>query len=133
MLDTLPEHVAVIDAGGDILTVNEAWRRFGLQNGSSGGATGGSANYYAACRNATGPARDEADAALRGIQAVAEGALPRFLLEYVCQTPTEMLWFTNDGEPPRPAGRRRARRPRRRLGADALQDAGLYGFSHGLR
>lgn len=100
VLDTLPEHVAVIDAGGDILMVNEAWRRFGLeQNGPAGGATGVSANYYAACRNATGPSRDEADAALSGIQAVAAGALPRFSLEYVCQTPTETLWFTMTASP----------------------------------
>lgn len=100
VLDTFTEHVAVIDTEGNILMVNEAWRRFGRQQDSrSEEATGVSANYFAACRNATGHARSEAFAALRGIEAVAKGVLPQFSLEYVCQTPAEMLWFTLTAAP----------------------------------
>ena len=33
MLNALSAHIAVLDSAGRILSVNEAWRRFGRQNG----------------------------------------------------------------------------------------------------
>ena len=94
MLDTLPQHVALVGPDGIVLQVNEAWYRFGLENGSrSAAATGVAADYFGVCERATGPDRREADAALHGMQAVLGGALPRFSLEYGCATPTRMRWF----------------------------------------
>lgn len=94
VLDTLPQHVALLGADGTVLQVNRAWHRFGHLNGSrSEAATGVRSNYFAVCERATGPARHEADAALQGMRAVLSGALPRFSLEYGCQTPTQRLWF----------------------------------------
>ena len=67
MLDTLPQHVALVGPDGLVLQVNEAWHRFGLENGGrSAAATGVAANYFGVCERATGPDRREADAALRG-------------------------------------------------------------------
>ncbi len=92
-LDTLAEHIAVIDTEGTILMVNKAWRRFGCDAGSDEAKVGVSANYFEACRNATGQARGQAYALLRGLEAVASGTLREFSLEYACELPTETLWF----------------------------------------
>lgn len=103
-LDTLAEHVAVIDTNGTILMINEAWRRFGCKSGGNEANIGVSANYFEVCRNATGQARREAYATLRGLEAVANGTLREFSLEYACQTPTETLWFNVSGKPLRTPG-----------------------------
>lgn len=36
ILNALPAHIALLDAQGKILTVNEAWRRFATANGLMG-------------------------------------------------------------------------------------------------
>ncbi|CAA9584174.1 MAG: diguanylate cyclase/phosphodiesterase (GGDEF & EAL domains) with PAS/PAC sensor(s) [uncultured Truepera sp.] len=93
VLDTLPEHVAIVTGGGTVSLVNEAWRRFGRENGGCPEHIGVASNYFEVCQRATGSARSEARAALHGMQAVMGGALPQFSLEYACKTPTELLWF----------------------------------------
>lgn len=99
-LDTFPEHVAVINAQGTILLVNEAWRRFSCEyNRDAQAKTGVSANYFEVCRNVAGEESGEAYATLRGLQAIADGTLPEFSLEYACKTPTEVLWFTVAARP----------------------------------
>ena len=99
-LDTFPEHVAVIDVQGTIVMVNEAWRQFSCKHSNRGEAkTGVSANYFEVCRNTTGEARSEAYATLKGLQAVADGTLPEFSLEYTCWTPTGVLWFSVAARP----------------------------------
>lgn len=98
-LDTLAEHVAVISTEGTILLVNEAWRRFGCEHGGVETKVGVAANYFEVCRNATGRTRDEAHAVLSGLEAIANGTLCEFSLEYACPTPTETLWFMVSGKP----------------------------------
>lgn len=98
-LDTLAEHVAVIDTKGTILMVNRAWRRFACNSGGDEAKVGVSANYFEVCRHAVGQARREAYATLEGLEAVAAGTLPEFSLEYPCQTPDETLWFAVSGKP----------------------------------
>ena len=55
VLDALPAQVAVLDRRGVIIAVNEAWRRFALENGGSPGLRVGlGLDYLAICRNAMG-------------------------------------------------------------------------------
>ncbi len=91
--DSLTAHVAVLDARGAILTVNEAWRRFASENGGGPSCSAG-ADYLAVCANAAGGrAEGEAGAALRGIRAVLAGERRYFELEYPCDSPSETRWF----------------------------------------
>jgi PAS domain-containing protein len=46
-LDSMPAHTAVLDDGGEIIAVNEAWRRFARENGSGTDFVG--VNYLEIC------------------------------------------------------------------------------------
>lgn len=94
ILDSLRDHVAVIDADGRITAVNDAWMTFARDNGApdvEGVSVG--ANYLAVCRLAIGEGDSAVQAALAGIEAVLEGSIDHFTTEYECSSPTERRWF----------------------------------------
>ncbi|MFU8807392.1 MAG: PAS domain S-box protein, partial [Bradymonadaceae bacterium] len=84
VLNAMPAHIALLDSKGQVVTVNEAWRRFGEKNGFMGVDFGVGTNYLEACRD-----DPEVEA---GIRAVLGGA-PRFSKEYPSHSPTEERWF----------------------------------------
>ncbi len=94
VLDSLQQHVTLLDAEGNIVRVNQAWREFALANGGSADlADPLGMNYMTACRsNAVQPSGD-GDAAASGIEAVLAGRLPSFELEYPCHGPDGLRWF----------------------------------------
>jgi PAS domain S-box-containing protein len=61
--------------------------------------SGVGAIYLAACRSDIDDPLHTATAAHDGIQAVLTGALPRFTLEYACNTPTQQRWFSMSALP----------------------------------
>ncbi|MFI3120992.1 MAG: PAS domain S-box protein [Methylococcaceae bacterium] len=89
ILNSLTSHIAVLDAQGVIVTVNDAWRQFAKENGllESGRAMLG-ANYMDDCKHG-----EEANAAKAGIAAVLKGESEIFHLEYACHSPTQQRWF----------------------------------------
>ena len=98
VIDSLPEHVAVLDVHGTVRQVNHAWHSFAEQNDSTaggtgsptGGAVGVGANYLAVLARATTP--DALDV-LRGLQQVLSGRSDHFRVTYPCHSPTEQRWF----------------------------------------
>jgi two-component system CheB/CheR fusion protein len=93
VLDSLVEHVAVVDKQGTILQVNAAWRRFAQRNGDESLETSGpGSNYLRVCAQA---ALEDADArrAHDGLAAVLQGSLPLFTLQYPCHTEHSRHWF----------------------------------------
>jgi PAS domain-containing protein len=54
ILDSMPVHVALVDAKGWIIAVNEAWRRFGRQNGITHPSACVGRNYLTVCNEAAG-------------------------------------------------------------------------------
>lgn len=106
ILNALMYHIAVVDAAGTILAVNEAWLRFALESGITDiTQIGPGANYLDVCRTAIDRDRDELAArALQGIIGVIQGTLPRFYLEYPCHAPDAQRWFTMHVSPFRRAG-----------------------------
>lgn len=92
VLDSLPEHVAVLDAHGAITMVNQAWRAFAQANGDLALArTGPGTNYLQVCGGAL---QDEyARRACDGLADVLAGRRERFSLRYPCHSPTEERWF----------------------------------------
>jgi hypothetical protein len=91
LLDDLPAHAAILDAEGNVVHVNGAWRRFGEDNGLEDAAYGVGSNYLDVCRTALGdPFADEAHQAL---ERVLDGRLERFAFTYPCHSPSEKRWF----------------------------------------
>jgi len=93
VLSALSAHIAVLDRDGTITAVNQAWLRFAAANGDPDGArTGVGINYLDTCRRVRGTC-PEAAQVLRGIEAVMEGSVREFTLEYPCHGPDEQRWF----------------------------------------
>jgi two-component system CheB/CheR fusion protein len=103
VLDSLPEQVAVLDAGGVIRLVNAAWRRFAADNGGSLAARSDiGRNYLAVCE----PTSEDpyAAEALAGLRSVLEGRSEAFSLRYPCHSPTMQRWFLMHVRPLRQPG-----------------------------
>ena len=93
VLGSLAAHIAVLDRDGNIIAVNEAWKRFAHENGNHPDISGVGINYLEVCRRSQERHNDDARDALNGIQAVLEGTLDDFVLEYSCHSPDEKRWF----------------------------------------
>ncbi|CAO3417470.1 chemotaxis protein CheB [Azospirillum doebereinerae] len=94
VLNSLPEHIAVIDRDGRIVTVNAAWRRFGDANGAPGlEHSGVGASYLAACGVGGGDADEVARAVDEGLRLMLAGEQTQFTIEYPCHSKTEKRWF----------------------------------------
>ena len=76
-MDSLQTHVAVIDADGEVLAVNDAWRRFEEELGSGDGLLG--EHYFTDAATTADPVRLRARA---GIEAVLDGRAPGFSMQY---------------------------------------------------
>ena len=94
VLNSLSAHVAVVDATGKIIAVNEAWSRYAQEGrGREIDRVGIGANYLDACRAVSETACPEAQAARQGIARVLTGDSSSFELEYACHGPHEEHWF----------------------------------------
>lgn len=93
-LDSLPEHVCVIDSTGVVLTVNRAWRTFAQVHAEPAllHALEG-ANYLHACAQVQGAQAVDARALAAGIQCVVKAQQETFTMEYACDAPTQARWF----------------------------------------
>ncbi len=94
VLDSLTAHIAVLDAHGNILAVNQAWRAFSTVNGAPATNSSAAENYLAVCEATTGPEAEIARQVAQGIRDVIDGRRVRFECEYPCHTPQEQLWFS---------------------------------------
>ncbi len=138
VLDALPALVALLDADGTIVLVNESWRRVAVAEGLRDPQYGVGSNYLKICDAVTGPDADEAQRAVSGIRAVLSGATGQFSMEYSLQARNGTQWYLLLVTPVGIAGRagasvmhldvtarRLAEGMTRRLGAamDAITDA----------
>jgi PAS domain S-box-containing protein len=93
VLDGLAQHIAVLDREGTIVLVNEAWRRFGRENGLASPQSCLRESYLEACAKAADRQVPFARQAFDGIQAVTEGRTLEFELAYPCPSPSAERWF----------------------------------------
>jgi PAS domain S-box-containing protein len=94
LLDALPALTVVVDYRGDIVAANEAWRRFGRENGAGPAvAEGVGQNYFAICRDAALAGCPPDTRAATGITRVLRRELPIFTLDYACHGREEQRWF----------------------------------------
>ncbi len=99
ILNSLTAHIAVLDNSRTIVAVNEAWRRFALENGRESAADCVGLNYFEVCRQADLQGEREALEAINGIQAVLDGTQASFMLEYPCHSPDKKRWFVMTATP----------------------------------
>lgn len=94
LLDSLPIQVAIIDWRGTILQVNEAWQRFGEENGASPADIAGvGRDYLEVCRTAVRAGCREAAQFLEGFAALQLGETEGIEVDYPCHSPQRQRWF----------------------------------------
>jgi PAS domain S-box-containing protein len=87
-LDALDSHVAVLDAGGKIIHVNEQWRRFSTRFGDGRDHVG--ENYVEVCERAGEPHAQDVAGQLREVLA---GEREEVRFEYPCHDASARRWF----------------------------------------
>jgi len=98
-LDGLTFHITILDAAGNILAVNDAWRTFAEANGCCCPTPAGlcsayaGQNYLQVCEQVQGKDSAEAMQVAEGIGRVLRGEREFFTLEYPCHAPWEQRWF----------------------------------------
>lgn len=95
VLNSLSSHIAVLDAAGNIVAVNEAWKQFGIQNGATSlQRTETGSNYYNACKKSGEAGIETALEVLQGMKDVMDEKISFFHSEYPCHSPNEQRWFS---------------------------------------
>lgn len=95
VLDSLTAHIAVLDADGVIVGVNEPWRRFAQENAGDNRNCYIGSNYLQVCETAAQRDGDETAATIaEGLRAVLRHEREVFTLEYPCSSPAEDRWYT---------------------------------------
>ncbi|WP_168734883.1 PAS domain-containing protein [Deinococcus sp. KSM4-11] len=89
-LDAVPSALAVLDHGGLIVEVNQAWHRFNHDNGLLPPHAAVGSNYLQACE--TGQSTD-GQAAAEGIRKVISGEMAEYFQVYPCHSTHEHRWF----------------------------------------
>jgi len=91
ILNALPAHIALLDGRGQVVEVNDAWRRYGRDHGLESDSIG--TNYLDICEQARGSSAEEAADVARAICAILAGQSDHYSLEYPCHGPDEQRWF----------------------------------------
>ena len=93
ILNALPAHIALLDAQGIIVSVNEAWRHFDGAHVLQGPQHGIGRNYLHFCDTAGGEGVTEAQRVAAGIRAVLAGERKHFSVEYASRSLLGPGWF----------------------------------------
>ena len=93
IIDSLSAQIAILDKRGIILETNRAWREFGMENDFPGDVGARGLNYLEVCDQASGKGAAVANRAAQGIRSVMTGKSGEFTMEYLCDTPTQNMWF----------------------------------------
>ena len=92
VVDSVSDHIAVIDHKGNICFTNRAWGVFAERNECAITQDWRGVNYLAACDKASKTGDELAVQAATGIRQVIDGA-DNFYYEYPCHGPSEQRWF----------------------------------------
>lgn len=92
ILNSIEQEIAVIQKNGHIVYVNEAWVRFGANNGLPR-ANWLQSNYLEICAKAASSHEPHVRLIQAGLAAVIGGHQASFSHEYPCHSPDEKRWF----------------------------------------
>ena len=92
-LNALPAHIAIIDAKGNIVSVNAAWKRFAEENGWSSSLGGVELNYFSLFNSSTEDETTDDLIVSQVVEEVIAGNTDNFYLEYPFKSLSEKRWF----------------------------------------
>ncbi len=93
ILNSIVEHIVVIDKTGKLVYVNDSWVTFGENNSKSASEDWTCANYLTVCDNSAETEDIYGKQAAKGIRSVINKEKADFYLEYPCHSPDEKRWF----------------------------------------
>ena len=93
LVDSITEHIVVIDEQGRILFVNRSWVNFGVANGCSSSFSWLGKNYMETCSRSSADGDAFGKLAADGIGTVISRRSNIFYMEYPCHSSTEKRWF----------------------------------------
>jgi diguanylate cyclase (GGDEF)-like protein len=94
VLNALSGSIAVLDANGIIVGVNDAWRRFAKDNGCADEAYYVGTDYLEVCARALAQSGDPfLDELIRRLRGILTGQQLEFSAEYPCHSPAGERWF----------------------------------------
>jgi len=93
ILSALSSAICVINSSGVIISTNETWKQFAIENGAVLSAIGAEVNYLLTCKNSVDSGDEYAAKALKGITQVLKREKEFFAMEYPCHSPAEKRWF----------------------------------------
>ncbi len=99
ILNALAGPVAVLDRKGMLIAANAAWRRAARTQSLPFPRLNQGTSYFNACRRVTGETAEAARKILAGVQAVRDGSLAQFSLEYPSRTPKTLRWVLVQAAP----------------------------------
>ena len=105
-LNGLSANIALINASGEIVLVNHAWRDFACANGMSHEYVSEGVNYLQVCEGVCSENAHEAQSFAQGMKDVLDGKLDSFAMEYGCHSPDHKRWFLGRVNPFRGDGPR---------------------------
>jgi len=92
-LNSLTEHIAILDETGKILWVNQSWTDFALANQGYPAKTGVGNNYLEVCEQSSGSDAEYGKKAAQGIRLAISGKTSTFQMEYPCSSENVFRWF----------------------------------------
>lgn len=93
ILDSITDHIVVINDTGEIQYVNKSWSRFANNNACIIGNDWSGVNYIEECDKGSEMGDEFSNKAGAGIRSVIENRETTFNIEYPCHSPDEKRWF----------------------------------------
>lgn len=94
ILHAIPDSMALVDANGQIVSVNRTWERFASENNADATTIRGvGMNYIDVCRKVAGTDEAAARSIIESIEIVRSGGAEVREVEYECHSPHEKRWF----------------------------------------
>jgi len=93
VLDSLPEHVVVLDNLGTVLAVNQPSDRHIMENGATLSTAAIGVNYLDLCKQSIANGGRDVHVMIEGLEEVLAGTRADFSTEYPCLAPGREEWF----------------------------------------
>lgn len=93
ILDTIADHIVVVDKEGNIQFVNHSWVSFAQNNSCLLDGSWAEMNYLDVCNRSAAMGDVQAQDAAEGISKVINSELDSFYFEYPCHSPESKRWF----------------------------------------
>ena len=94
VLDSLPDHVLVLDDLGTVIAVNQPSDRHTLENSASLSTAAVGVNYLDVCRKSIANGGPNVQVMIDGLERVLNGTMSEFKTEYPCIAPGREEWFS---------------------------------------